>query len=92
MKQGKPRKIAAGVLLLVSVLLIITGVCAAVLVFHRCEQIVLDHDSHEALLKALRPDALSMLASKLLGGLLGAALALRGTRGMYAADEAGNAT
>ena len=34
---------------------------------------------------------LPMLASKLLGGLLGAALALLGTRGMYAADEAGNA-
>ena len=34
---------------------------------------------------------LPMLASKLLGGLLGTALALLGTRGMYAADEAGNA-
>lgn len=34
---------------------------------------------------------LPMLASKLLGGLLGATLALLGTRGMYAADEAGNA-
>ena len=73
MKQGKPRKIAAGVLLLVSVLLIITGVCAAVLVFHRCEQIVLDHDSHEALLKALRPDALSMLAC---GGMIVAGFCL----------------
>ena len=73
MKQDKPRRLAAGVLLSVSLLLIIAGICAAVLVFHRCERIVLGHESHEALLKALRPDALAML---ICGGMIVAGLCL----------------
>lgn len=73
MKQDKPRKWAAGALLLVCLLLIVIGIGMAVLVLHRCEQIVLGHDSHETLLKALRPDALAMLAC---GGMIVAGLCL----------------
>ena len=73
MKQIKPRKWTAGVLLSVSLLLILIGTCAAMLVFRRCEQIVLSHDSHEALLKALRPDALAMLVC---GGVIVVGLCL----------------
>lgn len=60
-------------LTLLPLLLMACGTGMVLHVFRQCEQVILQHESHEALLKALRPEAFSLM---LYGGLIAAGAGL----------------
>ena len=73
MKRTESGKWKWGLLLPLPLLLIASGVCMTVHIFRRCQQVIQQHESHEALLAALEPEAFSLL---IYGGLIMAGMCL----------------
>lgn len=61
MKQNESQKWKWGLLLPLSLLLIAFGVGMAVNEVHQCEQVILQHSSHQSLLASLKPAAVTLL-------------------------------
>lgn len=61
MKRSQLPKRTWGFLLFLPLICMTAGVGMVIHTFLQCEQVILEHDSNEALLKALRPEAFSLM-------------------------------